>query len=200
MASKQETERRYRQGWSKFLFDDQRGRTAEGQFDKPFEDSTELFNAVYLRLQVLLQIESHLIVRLLVTLGATASMASAQVRVSLSYLGTAGWEITDGKTVILIDPYISRLKTVTPNDSVLDEDPRPSFSSSDFAKIDTAAIDQRIRRADYVLITHTHFDHALDMPYIATKTGATVIGTESTASFARANGVPNQQFDYRKRR
>jgi len=127
-------------------------------------------------------------------------MASAQVRVSLSYLGTAGWEITDGKTVILIDPYISRLKTVTPNDSVLDEDPRPSFSSSDFAKIDTAAIDQRIRRADYVLITHTHFDHALDMPYIATKTGATVIGTESTASFARANGVPNQQFDYRKRR
>ena len=28
--------------------------------------------------------------------------------VSLSYLGTAGWEITNGKTVILIDPYLSQ--------------------------------------------------------------------------------------------
>ena len=135
-----------------------------------------------------------LIVRLLVTLFGAALPVAGQASISLSYLGTAGWEITDGKTVILIDPYISRLKTLTPNDSVLDEDPRPLFSLSDFAKSDTAAIDQRIRHADYILITHTHFDHALDMPYIATKTGATVIGTESTVTFARASGVPNQQL------
>jgi len=114
--------------------------------------------------------------------------------VTLSYLGTAGWEITDGKTVILIDPYISRLKTVTPNNLVLDDDPRPLFTSTDFAKSDTAEIDRRVRQADFILITHTHFDHALDMPYIAQKTGATVIGTESTATFARANGVQNQQL------
>src|SRR5262245_36949253 len=37
-------------------------------------------------------------------LGA-ASPGTAQVR--LTYLGTAGWEITDGKTVVLIDPYLS---------------------------------------------------------------------------------------------
>lgn len=115
----------------------------------------------------------------------------AQSRITLAYLGTAGWEISDGQTVILIDPYLSRLKSVTPNDSMLDEDPRPTFTSSDIVKSDEAVIDAHIRRADYILITHTHADHAMDMPYIARKTGATVIGTESTANFARASGVPN---------
>ena len=28
--------------------------------------------------------------------------------VQLKYLGTAGWEITDGRSVVLIDPYLSR--------------------------------------------------------------------------------------------
>src|SRR5258708_12741894 len=30
-------------------------------------------------------------------------------QVILRWLGTAGWEISDGTTVILIDPYISRI-------------------------------------------------------------------------------------------
>ena len=30
-------------------------------------------------------------------------------RVTLTYMGTAAWEITDGDTVILIDPYLSRI-------------------------------------------------------------------------------------------
>src|SRR5580704_18708151 len=29
--------------------------------------------------------------------------------VSLEYMGAAGWRITDGTTVILIDPYLSRI-------------------------------------------------------------------------------------------
>jgi hypothetical protein len=29
--------------------------------------------------------------------------------VTLKYLGTAGWEISDGTTIILIDPYLSRI-------------------------------------------------------------------------------------------
>ena len=36
--------------------------------------------------------------------------------VTLKYLGAAGWEITDGKTVVLIDPYLSRLRHVIPAD------------------------------------------------------------------------------------
>lgn len=36
--------------------------------------------------------------------------APAQDNVTLSYLGTAGWELTDGKTVVLIDPYLTCLQ------------------------------------------------------------------------------------------
>jgi L-ascorbate metabolism protein UlaG (beta-lactamase superfamily) len=59
---------------------------------------------------------------------------------------------------------------------------------------DTAVINAHVRRADYILITHTHPDHALDMPYIARKTGATVIGTASAGNLARAFGVPDAQI------
>lgn len=115
-------------------------------------------------------------------------------RVELKYLGTAGWEITDGKTVVLIDPYLSRLRRVIPNDDTLAGDTRPLFTNDDIAESDTAAVDAHIQRADFVLITHTHYDHTLDMPYIARKTGATVIGTESTHNVARAYGIPGDKI------
>jgi L-ascorbate metabolism protein UlaG (beta-lactamase superfamily) len=120
--------------------------------------------------------------------------ASAQDELRLSYLGTAGWEITDGKTVILVDPYLSRLKVPTPNDTVLSNDPRPLLTWDDIGTSDEAVIDAHIRRADFILITHTHWDHVLDLPYIARKTGAMVLGTESTINFARASGVPSHQL------
>ena len=114
--------------------------------------------------------------------------------VTLKYLGTAGWEISDGHTIVLIDPYLSRLHMVTPNDDVLPTDTRPLFARGDVVQSDTAAIDAHIQRADFVLITHTHVDHASDMPAIARKTGATVIGTESTYNLARAYAVPAEKL------
>jgi len=33
---------------------------------------------------------------------------STAAQVTLRYMGTAAWEITDGNTIILIDPYLSR--------------------------------------------------------------------------------------------
>src|SRR5919108_1318973 len=106
---------------------------------------------------------------------ATGQQKSAGVQ--LRYLGTAGWEISDGKHIVLIDPYLSRLRRVTPNDNVEPSDTRPLFDNSAIAQSDTAVIDARIQRADYILITHTHYDHVLDAPYISQRTGATIIGT-----------------------
>lgn len=121
-------------------------------------------------------------------------VALAQGTLRLSYTGTAGWEITDGQTVVLVDPYLTRLKTETPNDPPLASDSRSLVTDDDFARSDHAAVDKHITKADYILITHTHLDHVLDMPYIARKTGAVVVGTESTANFARDNGVPDTQI------
>src|SRR5579863_5323290 len=141
----------------------------------------------------MLQCLPHLIF-LLIFGGLLPRLACAQGELRLSYLGTAGWEITDGKTVILVDPYLSRLKVPTPNDAVLSGDSRPLFTWDDIGVSDEAVIDAHIRKADFILITHTHGDHVLDLPYIARKTGATVIGTGSTINFARASGVPNSQL------
>src|SRR5579872_5330996 len=114
--------------------------------------------------------------------------------VSLAYTGTAGWIIQNGKTVILIDPYLTRAKYRSPNDDVSPDDPRPLVTAGTVAEPDTGVIDAHIQRADFIFITHTHPDHSLDMPYIARKTGAKVIGTESTANVARAEGVPERQI------
>jgi L-ascorbate metabolism protein UlaG (beta-lactamase superfamily) len=101
-------------------------------------------------------------------------------RLSLTYLGVAGWELTDGDHVLLVDPYFSRVnvergtQTLTP---------------------DEAAIELHApAHADVILVGHSHYDHLLDVPTIAEKTGAAVVGTESTANVLRAAGITEEHI------
>ncbi len=55
-------------------------------------------------------------------------------------------------------------------------------------------IDEHIGAADSILITHAHFDHIADVPYVAAKTGATVLGTETHLNLVRAMGTPAEQL------
>ena len=129
--------------------------------------------------------------------GQSGSSADNKVSVTLRYLGTAGWEISDGTTVLLIDPYVSRINGPPPpggSGSRVTGDTRPKIGWDDIAAPDIAAIDSRISRADVVLVTHTHYDHVLDVPHIALRTHASVIGTESTENVMRAYGVPEEQL------
>ena len=125
-----------------------------------------------------------------------ASQAGAQreehrAPLQLKYLGTAGWEISDGNVVVLIDPYISRLKY---GGGGHPDDDRPDFAREDVAQSDTALVDSLVTRADFILVHHGHFDHLGDVPYIAQKTGAKVIGTETTITILRAYGIPEDQL------
>jgi L-ascorbate metabolism protein UlaG (beta-lactamase superfamily) len=115
----------------------------------------------------------------------------AVVPLSLTYLGTAGWVIDDGAVTVLVDPYISRLKYEGDDRT---DDPRPTFARSAIAQSDTALIDSIITEADFILVHHGHFDHLGDVPYIARKTGAKVIGTETTVTILRAYGIPDEQL------
>ncbi len=123
--------------------------------------------------------------------------AAARPTVVLKYLGAAGWQISTGNTTILVDPYISRINGPPPpggTGTPAATDDRPRYAWSDTATADIAAIAARIASADFVLVTHTHYDHVLDVPQIALNTHATVIGTESTANVVRAYGVPERQL------
>jgi L-ascorbate metabolism protein UlaG (beta-lactamase superfamily) len=141
-------------------------------------------------------------IRVVVTLTLLTSLTAQNQRttvksnqVILKYLGAAGWDITDGTTTILIDPYLSRINGPPPPGShSIPGDTRRVYKWGDVATSDVAVIDAHIQRADFVLVTHTHYDHVLDVPHIALKTGATVIGTESTENVMRAYGVPEGQL------
>jgi L-ascorbate metabolism protein UlaG (beta-lactamase superfamily) len=116
-----------------------------------------------------------------------------------THFGAAGWSITDGETVVLLDPYLSRVRfqgrRYGPTDATaIEGDPRPVVRMSDPAVSDAAFIDRHIPRADYILVSHSHFNHAMDISYIARKTGAVIIGTESTCNIAANGGVPDEQI------
>ena len=76
-------------------------------------------------------------------------------QVILRWLGTAGWEISDGTTVILIDPYVSRIFGPQPPGRTpytqTPEDKRPLYGWDDVARPDPTAIDTLVKRADFVL-------------------------------------------------
>jgi L-ascorbate metabolism protein UlaG (beta-lactamase superfamily) len=142
---------------------------------------------------------------LLASLFTTSASAQQQLaaaksgQVTLTYLGTAGWQISDGTTVILIDPYLSRILVPPPGPGSaslgrVSGDTRPEHGWNDIVEPDVATIDAHVPRADFVFVTHTHIDHVMDVPHIALKTHATVIGTESTENVMRAYGVPEEQL------
>ena len=128
---------------------------------------------------------------LLSTSQASAQSQEHSAPLQLKYLGAAGWQISDGNVVVLIDPYISRVRL---DGGGHPDDDRPDFERSDVARSDTDLIDSIITRADFILVHHGHFDHLADVPYIAQKTGAKVIGTETTITVLRAYGIPNDQL------
>ena len=116
--------------------------------------------------------------------GAAGSGVVKRRAIQITYLGNAGWQIEDGRTVLLVDPYVSQFKTPRASEpSAIDD-------QDEIVAPDTAGIDAHIHRADYVLITHGHPDHMLDAPYIAKKTGAVIVGHETAANLARAYDVP----------
>ena len=115
---------------------------------------------------------------------AADSKAETRRPIEISYLGNAGWQITDGKVVILIDPYLTEFKKRASSEQMTEDDP--------IATPDPESIDAHINKADYILITHGHEDHMLDAPYISKKTGAAIICTESAANIARAYGVGDE--------
>jgi L-ascorbate metabolism protein UlaG (beta-lactamase superfamily) len=94
----------------------------------------------------------------------------------IRWLGTAGYVIKTETTTVLLDPFVSR-------QSLLDV----AFLPLD---VSDAAIEKHIPdKVDAVLCGHSHYDHILDAPRIARKTGALLVGSVSTCAWGRREGV-----------
>lgn len=120
-----------------------------------------------------------------------AQEADRPTELQFTYFGAAGWEISNGDVTVLIDPYISRLRYV---DRQHPDDDRRAYARDEVGDWDTDLIDRLITKADFILVHHSHYDHLGDVPYIAKKTGAKVIGTETTITILRAYGIPDDQL------
>lgn len=104
--------------------------------------------------------------------------STREQRVTLKWLGTAGWEIRVGQTTILIDPFLTRKEPVAAEEWKTDEE----------------AVLKVITSADYIFAGHSHADHIADIPFIAKRFGSKVIGSRTTVNLALSAGVDNAQL------
>lgn len=82
----------------------------------------------------------------------------------LTYYGQSCFEVENGGTRLLFDPFIS---------------PNELARHIDLSKI----------RADYILVSHGHADHIADCVTLAKQTGATVIGAFEVVNWLQGKGV-----------
>lgn len=122
--------------------------------------------------------------------GAPVAAASGASQMTLRWWGNNGWEIRVGAKTVLIDPWLTRFKTGTYTPA--GADPKTPLSVNK-ALID-GYLDRGELRADHILVTHGHYDHLTDVPYLAKRTGATVYGTETHLSLMAALGAPEDQL------
>lgn len=98
---------------------------------------------------------------------------------SLTWLGTAGYALCYQEHTLLIDPYVSRA-------SFADVLLQRRLAS------DRLLLDRFVPRASAVLVGHTHFDHAVDVPAIARRDGCKVYGSSSLAHLMRLHGLADR--------
>ena len=97
---------------------------------------------------------------------------------NIRYLGHSAFELSDGDTTVLIDPFLTG-------------NPAATRTADEIA-------------CDYVLITHAHGDHISDAEAILRRTGATCVTTNEIAGDLAAKGIEahgmhlggKQSFDF----
>lgn len=104
-----------------------------------------------------------------------------------TWLGTTALLIRDGERAILIDPFFTRPQGVV--NLLLNRAIAP-----DPALIRRWLDRLGVQRLDAVLVSHSHFDHAMDAGLVAQMTGAQLIGSASTAHIGRGAGLAESQL------
>jgi L-ascorbate metabolism protein UlaG (beta-lactamase superfamily) len=105
--------------------------------------------------------------------------------VTVRYTGTATLVFSDGETTWLTDGWFSR---PGPLELLMSE------IEPDLAAIEAGLRQNEIERAAAVFPVHSHYDHAMDAPEVARRTGGVLFGSSSTANIGRGWGLPEAQI------
>jgi len=118
----------------------------------------------------------------------TQTLTSGRVAtgdVAVQYFGTTTLAFGDGRNGVMVDALLTR----------------PGMSHVLFGTVasDRPLVRSLLTRAglgklDLLLVTHTHYDHALDIAPVAGLTGATIVGSPSTRAVALGGGVPDTRI------
>lgn len=103
----------------------------------------------------------------------------------VTFLGVSTLLFDDGEHALLTDGFFTRPDRQTVFFGKVAPDPDLIARALERAGI---------RRLDAVFVAHSHYDHAMDAPEVAKRTGALVIGSESTANVARGWGLPEERI------
>jgi L-ascorbate metabolism protein UlaG (beta-lactamase superfamily) len=100
--------------------------------------------------------------------------------VTVRFSGTATLLFSDGQTQWMTDGWFTR--------------PGPlrllaGKISPDLQAIEQGLANNHVTTLAAVLPLHSHYDHAMDAPEVARRTGAQLLGSESTANIARGWGL-----------
>lgn len=124
----------------------------------------------------------------LVSLLACGCVAAAESATGLvvTFLGTTSALISDGETTLMTDGYFSRV--------AIGKAPESWVIRPDLPAIDAALKSLSPGPVAAVFVVHSHFDHAMDAPVVAERTGALLVGSASTANVGRGLGLPEKQL------
>ena len=95
------------------------------------------------------------------------------------WLGVAGVELRVGTQVLVLDPFFTR----------------PSLAQLLLPlNSDSALAAEKLPACNTLLVTHSHYDHLMDVPQVLRHTGAVAYGSANTCQLLRLLGVPEVQI------
>ncbi|MBK8805820.1 MAG: MBL fold metallo-hydrolase [Bacteroidales bacterium] len=100
-------------------------------------------------------------------------------------LGTTTLLFDDGENQILVDGFLCRKSLLTIFRKEI---------QTDSAFVDKIIAQNKINRLKAIFATHSHYDHTLDIAYIASKTDAELHGSISTLNIGRGGNVKEDKL------
>ncbi len=105
--------------------------------------------------------------------------------VSVTFLGVSTVLISDGRTALLTDGFFTRPSLARVALGRIEPDREVIARALDLAGIDAL---------EAIFVVHSHYDHAMDAPEVARRTGALLVGSESTANVGRGWGLEDDRI------